>query len=158
MSLGLSHLKVDVSPPPFFPGILLSGKPPETRGERRICEKKRWLERMDKETFPREMEALYASRDTSALHPEGQLETQTPIEYHWVWLKMKQEGLRRFWSMFPLTRVPFWYRFFEPQPHAKGTVQCRLVTSESIESEMMFHNSWRVAKQRNGRAESCLPS
>ena len=35
----------------------------------------------------------------------------------WVWLKIKQEGLRRFWSMFPLTRVAFWYRFFEPQPN-----------------------------------------
>ena len=35
----------------------------------------------------------------------------------WVWLKTKQEGLRRFWSMFPLTRVPFWYRFFEPRPY-----------------------------------------
>ena len=35
----------------------------------------------------------------------------------WVWLKIKQEGLRRCWSMFPLTRVPFWYLFFEPQPH-----------------------------------------
>ena len=23
---------------------------------------------------------------------------------------------RRFWSMFPLTRVSFWYRFLEPQP------------------------------------------
>ena len=34
----------------------------------------------------------------------------------WMWLKINQEGLRRFWSMFPLTRVPFWYRFFEPQP------------------------------------------
>ena len=34
----------------------------------------------------------------------------------WVRLKIKQEGLRRFWSMFPLIRVPFWYRFFEPQP------------------------------------------
>ena len=32
----------------------------------------------------------------------------------WVWLKIKKQGLRRFWSMFPLTRVPFWYRFFEP--------------------------------------------
>ena len=28
----------------------------------------------------------------------------------WVWLKITQEGLRRFWSMFPLARVPFWYR------------------------------------------------
>ena len=36
----------------------------------------------------------------------------------WLWLKIKQEGLRGFWSMFPLTdRVPFGYRFFEPQPH-----------------------------------------
>ena len=29
-------------------------------------------------------------------------------EPKWVWLKINQEGLRRFWSMFPLTRVPFW--------------------------------------------------
>ena len=33
----------------------------------------------------------------------------------WVWLKIKQEGLRRFWSMFPLTRVPFWVPIFYPQ-------------------------------------------
>ena len=26
----------------------------------------------------------------------------------WLWLKTKQEGLRRFGSMFPRTRVPFW--------------------------------------------------
>ena len=30
----------------------------------------------------------------------------------WQWLKIKELGLRRFWSMFPLTRVPFWYWFF----------------------------------------------
>ena len=35
----------------------------------------------------------------------------------WVLLRIKQEGLRRFWSVFPLTRVPLWYRFFEPQPY-----------------------------------------
>ena len=35
----------------------------------------------------------------------------------WLWLKIKQEGLRGFWSMFPLTRVPFWYRVFEPHPY-----------------------------------------
>ena len=34
----------------------------------------------------------------------------------WVWLKIKQEGLHWFWSMLPRTRVPFWYRLFEPQP------------------------------------------
>ena len=38
------------------------------------------------------------------------------VSQKWVWLKIKQEGLRRFWSMFPLTRVPFWHRIFEPQP------------------------------------------
>ena len=40
----------------------------------------------------------------------------------WVWLKIKQQGLRRFWAMFPLIRVPFWYRFFEPQPSRKATL------------------------------------
>ena len=35
----------------------------------------------------------------------------------WVWRKDNQDRLHRFWSMFPLTRVPFWYRFVEPQPN-----------------------------------------
>ena len=34
----------------------------------------------------------------------------------WLWLKITQEGLRGFWSVFPLTKVPFWNRFFEPLP------------------------------------------
>ena len=51
---------------------------------------------------------------TSATHAQSAHAT-------WVWLKIKQEGLRRCWSMFPLTRVPFWYRFFEPQPHGLQT-------------------------------------
>ena len=41
------------------------------------------------------------------------------LVFKWQWLKIQQGGLRRFWSMFPLTRVPFWYRFFEPQPNGK---------------------------------------
>ena len=45
--------------------------------------------------------------------PKGTMQRITGA--FWVWLKIKQEGLRRLWSMFPLTRVPFWYRFFEPQ-------------------------------------------
>ena len=36
--------------------------------------------------------------------------------FKWVWLKNKQEGLRRCCPLFPL-RVPFWYRFVEPRPH-----------------------------------------
>ena len=43
---------------------------------------------------------------------------ETSPVHIWVWLKMfnrrgKPPGLA---TMFPLTRVPFWYRFFEPQP------------------------------------------
>ena len=35
--------------------------------------------------------------------------------------KIKQEGLRRCWSMFPLTTDPFWYRFLS-QPFRPSTV------------------------------------
>ena len=35
----------------------------------------------------------------------------------WVWRKIKLEGLRRFWSMFPLARVPVWYRCFLSHSH-----------------------------------------
>ena len=35
----------------------------------------------------------------------------------WVWLKIRQQGLRRFWSMFPRTTVPLWYRVFQSQPN-----------------------------------------
>ena len=34
--------------------------------------------------------------------------------------QIKQEGLRRFWSKFPLTRVPFWYWLFELIWHLKS--------------------------------------
>ena len=36
------------------------------------------------------------------------------IALFWVWLKIQQEGQTA--GMFPLIRVPFWYRFVEPQP------------------------------------------
>ena len=39
---------------------------------------------------------------------------------------------RRFWSMFPLTKVPFRYRFFEPQPHV--CFQIPVVDAYSMES------------------------
>ena len=44
-----------------------------------------------------------------------------------VRLNIKQEGLRRLWSMFPmfpLTRVPFWYRFWS---HSLTLPQINLV-------------------------------
>ena len=49
-----------------------------------------------------------------------------------VWLKSKQEGQttgganRRFSSMFPLTRVPVWHRFFEPQPGSENVGEARV--------------------------------
>ena len=52
--------------------------------------------------------------------------TQKPLAYgprclnmgvDGVAIKIEEVGFRRFWSMFPLTRVPCWYRFFEPQPY-----------------------------------------
>ena len=35
----------------------------------------------------------------------------------WVWLKIKELGLRGFSSLVPFTKVPCWYHFFEPQPY-----------------------------------------
>ena len=37
---------------------------------------------------------------------------------------------RRSWSMFPLARAPFWYRFFEPQPNDSLFIQYRLIKKE----------------------------
>ena len=34
----------------------------------------------------------------------------------WVWVKINPPENRRFWSMFPFTRIPFWARMFDPQP------------------------------------------
>ena len=65
----------------------------------------------------------YAPGPSLQAPPEGSLcfwplhlTKQNVAQVSRVWLKIKQGGLRRFWSMFPLTRVPFWYRAFEPQP------------------------------------------
>ena len=39
----------------------------------------------------------------------------------------------RFWSMVPLTRVPFWYRFFDPQPFLVAFYQSCLSTKQISE-------------------------
>ena len=37
--------------------------------------------------------------------------------FAWAWVKIKPAGDRRFQSMFPFTRVPFWvYPILDPQP------------------------------------------
>ena len=49
------------------------------------------------------------------------LNAETPVTQVeiWQWLKIKELGLRRFCSTFPLTRVPFWYRVLEPYPFGR---------------------------------------
>ena len=37
----------------------------------------------------------------------------------WVWVKSNPPGDRRFWSMFPFTRIPFWVHIFDPQPNGR---------------------------------------
>ena len=39
--------------------------------------------------------------------------------YIWVRVKMKPPGDRRFLSLVPFTRVPFWLRIFEPSPYPR---------------------------------------
>ena len=74
----------------------------------------------------------------------------------WLWLKIKQEGLRGFWSMFPRTKVPFWDRFFEPQPYICAhpqvdaattwrvwfSCQCGEPSKIPVCSELRFMNPW----------------
>ena len=49
---------------------------------------------------------------------------------------MKQEGLRGFWCMFPLTRGPFWCRFFEPQPIVNMEARPNLETTVLVVSTL----------------------
>ena len=35
----------------------------------------------------------------------------------WVWVKIKPPVDRRFFALFPFTRVPFWVPIFDPHPH-----------------------------------------
>ena len=64
-----------------------------------------------------------------------------------MWLKIKQEGLRRFWSTFPLTRVPFWYRFLEPQPSSGFFIkpqEVKLLAGEQKATEKCMRGQVRV--------------
>ena len=49
-----------------------------------------------------------------------------------VWLKIQQEGLRRFWSMCPLTRVPFWNSGFLSQSQMKLALRTECRTREFL--------------------------
>ena len=49
------------------------------------------------------------------------------VLYAWVWVKINPPGDRRFWSMFPLTRVPVGVPMFDPQPgFSEAVTWCKL--------------------------------
>ena len=53
-----------------------------------------------------------------------------PVPLGWVWLKIKQEGLRMCWPIFPLTdwatHFGFIFFFFEPQPGVRASSQTKV--------------------------------
>ena len=42
------------------------------------------------------------------MHERSSAKEGSKLANNWQWLKIKELGLRRFWSMLPLARVPFW--------------------------------------------------
>ena len=44
----------------------------------------------------------------------------------WVWVKIKPPADNRFWSMLPLTRVPFRVHIFDPRPVTRRTSSDRV--------------------------------
>ena len=41
-----------------------------------------------------------------------------------LWVKIKPPGDRRFWSLVPFSRVPFWVPIFDPQPGVENGGRC----------------------------------
>ena len=39
-----------------------------------------------------------------------------PTILPWVWLKIKELGLRKFWSLVPFAKVTLWYMFWSRSP------------------------------------------
>ena len=52
--------------------------------------------------------ATISSDSSKPLPKEQKVDHLSFNEVIWVWLKIKREGLRRCWSMFPVARVPVW--------------------------------------------------
>ena len=62
--------------------------------------------------------------------PAGQQTVPRRIRM-WAWLKIEQEGLRRFWSIFPLSRVLFWNSGFLSHSHVDPRSWRRSASSTS---------------------------
>ena len=74
--------------------------------------------------------------------PRRHVELGTWKIHNWVWVKMKPPGDRRFWSMFPLTRVPFWVYIFDPPPTGLGNLNKRYLEGASGISMLLQSPCW----------------
>ena len=79
----------------------------------------------------------------------------------WVWLKIKQEGLCRFWFMFPLPRVPSWYRFCEPYQVAGGVgggggSPPHDARRSHDSNRRAMQPRWNIQKVRGGCSRGCF--
>ena len=63
-------------------------------------------------------------RKTGGRHSDGHI----PLRTRWVWAEIKRPGDRRFWSMFPLTGVPFiWEPIFDTQVRSPNIHQASFI-------------------------------
>ena len=63
------------------------------------------------------------ARSFSRIAGKAKAASQSGSDLIWVWLKIKELGLRRCLSLVPNTRVPFLVHLFEPQPYADCKAQ-----------------------------------
>ena len=79
---------------------------------------------------------------------------------------IKPPGDRRFWSMLPFTKVPFWVPIFDPQPHGdatpfwlvKGSVAAHqlLKGATSLRTQMLLGSDCCAGQIREKDAEAAL--
>ena len=59
------------------------------------------------------------------------------MSYSWVWVKVKPPADRRFQSMFPLTRVPFWVPFCWPTLSSQLKAVCELCIKSPLPGKQL---------------------
>ena len=73
----------------------------------------------------------------------------------WVWVKMKPPADRRFWSMFPLTRVLLWVHSFDPESYMAEQLSIFLQgLSSSFASRGIFQAPCPSASQESRNSNS----
>ena len=70
----------------------------------------------------------------------------------WVWVKIKPPGDHRFWSMLPLTRVPFWVPIFDPQPRmCVLTCLAQVSSHPAVQTTKLSFEPWPAERWRRFR-------